>query len=121
MRGSQYKILSIFVLLLSACGQNSNSFSNDETNFGNSSVAGSAQFKAVNLILVQNCSDCHAYSNYSEADWISKGYISPGKPDGSKLFQRLIGSGVPGPQDMPVNGALSSDDIQTIRDWINGI
>jgi len=43
--------------------------------------------------------------------------IGPGNADGSRLYHRLIGTSF-GPQ-MPPTGPLKSDEIETIREWID--
>ena len=73
-------------------------------------------------IFSNNCTVCHpgqvmdlyltAANSYSS---ITNGvYIIPNDPDGSLLFQRLLGN----PTPMPPGGSLQSAEIELIRTWI---
>jgi hypothetical protein len=43
------------------------------------------------------------------------GYVTPGDPENSKLYKALIGDGAP---QMPPDGPLPDEMIQTIYNWI---
>ena len=75
-------------------------------------------------ILEQNCFSCHGSGGFAAAillieDYnvlIEKGAVIPGKPDESKLYNRIRGIG--GAQ-MPLGGPpLPDTAIETIRHWI---
>jgi mono/diheme cytochrome c family protein len=119
---------AIFLLCLafSSClVQTDNSVNGDKQAFGNP-PSGSTNFAAASAIFKQNCMPCHAsnYASWTEGQFVTSGAVIPQQPMNSRLYQRLRGSnaGGAGPEDMPQNGAaLSPDDLQTIRTWIQGI
>ena len=73
-------------------------------------------------IFNNHCTSCHpdlaANPDLSEGNSynsITNGtYIIPEDPEGSLLFQRLLGN----PSIMPPSGSLSASEIATIRTWI---
>jgi hypothetical protein len=92
-------------------------------------------------IIVPNCtaSTCHgaraaATLNLAGTDWTSMlvgasaatcdgvALVVPGSPEQSFLYQKITEE-MPacGGDRMPVDGALSAEDIQCIRDWITGL
>lgn len=105
--------LSFF--LFSCQGYNSSSadiykFTSDGTKFGNAKV-----------VLAMRCGNCHQFHTKTEAELVSLGYIVSGDPTGSSLFSHIRGSNVGGVEDMPPTGSISSTEIQTIEDWIDGL
>ncbi|WP_407310295.1 cytochrome bc complex cytochrome b subunit [Desulfosporosinus sp. SB140] len=75
--------------------------------------------KDIEPVLQNQCSACHgstsSYPLDNYADVLKRDVI-PGNADGSKLIQKLEGSVKP---QMPIGKEpLSSDQIQTIRNWI---
>ncbi len=102
-----------------------NSVDADKALFGTTPAGGSPQFVSARAILKKNCAECHANniaSYSSEADFISHNYVVPRNPQGSLLFQSLQGSNTGGSQDMPKGrAALSNEDIQTLRAWIESM
>lgn len=82
-----------------------------------------ATFASVQGILQRNCAGCHGsrgakggYSVTSYAGVMSKGNVTPGDPDGSKLVKYLTGKLQPRmPSGRP---PLSAGDIEQIKAWI---
>jgi hypothetical protein len=79
-----------------------------------------------------NCLSCHggngglfltaSISRANLVGVVSFGYapairVVPGEPDSSVLFQKLSGNSLFG-QRMPAGGALSADDLETVRLWV---
>lgn len=113
-------IALVGILLLTACFQAENSSSGD----GGPALTGSPEFIAAAMVMAAKCTSCHyhAYHTQSEEQLVVRGDVVPGNPNNSPIYFRLIGSAGPGgPKNMPQDGALSSDEIQIIVDWINSI
>jgi len=108
-------ILVLFVFLIQSC-QVYNSGSNDLTEF-----AGGSSFNKSKAIFASKCSGCHNYQNFTEQEFINAGYLVQGDADLSKIYNRLKGAGVGGVEDMPPSGSLSSDDLETIYNWVMGL
>lgn len=119
--------LVIFFLLLS-CGQDFNSNSFDKTIYSpaliDTSTPEGQRLSDAYEILVEKCASCHKgyHNNYSglitSQDWIDSGNIVKGNSSGSDLVIRLQNEG----GNMPENGEIiSTEDHQTIKDWIDQI
>lgn len=122
------KFLLIFLFLISACGQDYNSNSFDETRFGSgnidtSSPAGQRLAAAFNIIQT-NCISCHSnyhsfYGTYTTDElWLNSGLVVAGDFEGSFLIQNLKNYG----GSMPQGGSqLSSEQIEVLREWIEAL
>lgn len=100
--------------VLISCMQTENSSSQDKTTWaGDDSPFGRAK-----KVMSQNCAQCHPYAGQTEDQLAASGLIAKGNADGSKIYQRLNGTGG---ALMPLSGALSTGDITIIKDWINQI
>jgi len=115
-------LVILLIVTLTGCFNTDNSFSNDDglAGAGNELFAGSSpSFAPFRQILAQECASCHgAFLRFSQNDWIAQGLIIPGKPDESRLFRKLRGSGVGGDENMPPNASLNRDSIDLIAQWI---
>ncbi|MGE0527984.1 MAG: hypothetical protein AB7G93_16900 [Bdellovibrionales bacterium] len=99
--------------LLVGCIQTENSNSLDASTYGGD---------AARSVVGTNCSSCHAFHTQSNEELIASGLIVAGDSQNSKLYYRLSGSDGPnGPKNMPTGGALSSTDLQTIKNWIDSL
>ena len=79
------------------------------------SATPSPHFPAARAVLQTACVACHSpFGRYSESEWIASGLIAPGDPGGSRIFQKLKANG----GNMPVGGALASNQVEAIHDWI---
>ena len=117
--------LLIPLLFLVSCGQDTNSQSNDRTEYGqveidNSSPEGQ-RLSSAYAVLQTNCFSCHGgWSDYTTSNqWINAGKVEPGSYATSLLVTRLKNNG----GDMPPNpkGALSTADITVLQSWIDNL
>lgn len=79
-------------------------------------------------VLLQKCISCHAVGGErsnsrfdlpSEESFISAGWIIPGDPRRSPLFNRLKGAEMSvAPENMPSGTDLTQNELLLIRDWI---
>jgi uncharacterized membrane protein len=118
------KAVVLFALLgifSAGCGKPYNSSTADALKYG-SNVAGSANFQLARQVMLNSCFTCHgAWANWSEADFVSTGHVVARSPADSMIYYRLIGNDTGNPGDMPQNGALSTEDLNTIKTWILGM
>lgn len=86
-------------------------------------------FIPVKAIIDNRCTSCHNatsgrsdLSNMTRSKLISRGWVVAKDPQGSKLYNSLLGStGGAGRKDMPQGGSLSATDLGTISNWISGL
>lgn len=101
--------------------QTENSFSKDLALYGVSS-GGTAAFIALKTVLQSNCASCHSdFVSYTEEEWVDNGYVIRGDADNSSLYQRLRGSNTGGPENMPPDSTLTTDEISVVNAWITGL
>jgi mono/diheme cytochrome c family protein len=82
----------------------------------------SALFGPAQTIFKKQCIQCHAsFGTYSEAGWIASGYIVPGDAANSTIYNRIRGTGVGGPQNMPPGTTIATSDADAIKNWIMGM
>lgn len=101
---------------LSGCMKVTNSSSGDYV-LDNASL----EFLNAYTVMKDQCFSCHKEFNTTQALLISKGWIVPGDPLNSPLYNRLQGSDGPGVKNMPQTGSLTTQDRKIIKDWILGI
>jgi hypothetical protein len=98
-------------------------FSSGETLTSLASELTPQDVAATNL-LAAKCSGCHSPGNPSSAGFenvsnisylTSRGYVIPGNPNGSKVYQRIAN------QSMPPGSALPMVEQEQIYDWILGM
>lgn len=99
-------------------------------------AGGAATWSEVDEILLMECAGCHysmpaglalaaAYDNLVDvASTQAPGYdrVEPGDPEASYLWLKVTGthSDVGSGSQMPQGGALTDDELATIRSWIEG-
>lgn len=83
---------------------------------------------AVKSIMDSKCVKCHKVGGTSpdlsalkESTAISMGLIVKGNPESSPLYYRLKGSLGPGTKNMPLDGSLSTEELNAVANWINYI
>lgn len=81
----------------------------------------SLEFLTAYTIMKDKCFSCHQEFNTTQANLISKGWVVPGDPLNSPMYNRLQGSDGTGVKNMPQTGSLTSQDRKIIKDWIQGI
>lgn len=108
-----FLILSSLLLSLSSC-QVYNSSTNDQYQYSSDGTP----FGDAKVVFAMKCTPCHNYYLKSAADFKSDGLYSAGDIYSSEIFSRLKGSNVGGQEDMPANGQLSDEEIETIKTWI---
>lgn len=119
-----YSCLLLFLLIISSC-QDINSHSFDENLYGDNRAQGSAAFVAAFSVIESECINCHSgwHNSYSslltEQSWIDASLIIPGDAVNSDIIKRLRNYGSIG--GMPIEGPITNDQYETLRDWINGI
>lgn len=123
--------LMISVVLCISC-ETSNSNSSDELFYGGVAIQDSSLVKPY-VILKNNCMSCHTSSihskwlNYvSNNDWVNNGEVVAGEPENSKLLHRMINTPASEAngevRNMPQGGsAISDEDYQTLRSWIENL
>lgn len=117
--------LIIALFILAGCGQDTNSQTNDRTEYGQVEIDTTspegARLSAAYAVLQTNCFSCHGtWASYTTSnDWINSGKIEPGSYATSELAVRLKNNG----GNMPPNpkSALSSADDTTLKNWINNL
>ncbi len=118
--------LVFLTTILNGCGPVENSSASDKAKFGPPiDISGSTPlFGAVRTSLTK-CQNCHgSWLSLSETDFVSLGLVVRRSPEGSKLYYRnQLSTTGPGPKNMPTSGypQLSSTEVQTMIDWINGL
>lgn len=101
----------------------------DDSSAGEAALAGgivdpnaSAMFKPAQTVLRNHCVQCHtAFGSYTEAEWLSSGYVTAGDPNNSPVYNRLRNAGAGGTENMPPAGALPAADRNAIKNWISGL
>lgn len=122
----RFFLLTLLTCLL-AC-QDFNSSSNDDERFKQVNLTGSGNFEKAYYILQDRCTSCHTsgihnkWASYTnETDWISKGYVTKGDPESSRLITRIINHGSTD-SDMPLGmGPLPSDEYNDLKSWVENI
>ncbi len=121
------KIFFPIVLLLSvSCGPVENSATSDKSKFGPPiDITGSTPLFASVRASLTKCQNCHGnWLSLTESQFVSTGLVVKGSPEGSQLyFRNQLAMTGPGPKNMPTMGypAMTSAEIQTMIDWINGL
>lgn len=106
-----------FLILFWLCGcQVYNSSTNDQYQYSSDGT----DFGNAKVVFAMKCTPCHNYYLKTQQELITAGLFSPGDIYTSELYTRLKGSSVGGQEDMPANGQLSDEEIQSIRTWIEG-
>lgn len=125
------KLLLILSILfsLTSCFQQSNSSTADDSSC--SGAKGSEQFKEVCAIIVDKCIACHGDHNFSTANQEYQdeekflaidGLVKPGDAVNSYFVKRIKNCGSGENADMPTgDDPISSEDCETIKDWINSL
>lgn len=122
--------LKIFLFITTfisfSCGPVENSSTSDKSKYGPAiDITGSTPLFASVRTSLTKCQNCHGnWLSLTESEFISTGLVVRRSPEGSKLYYRNQQSTTgPGPKNMPTMGypALSSTEIQTMIDWINGL
>lgn len=121
------KIILIFVAFLSfSCVQTNNSVSGDNKIYSTKKIDSSTPegMRLSNFMNVINnhCISCHSATMalYSNDEWKDSGYLTPGSPTSSIIYCRIKGSGC-GAEDMPESGAISVEELNSIRTFIENI
>lgn len=122
------KFFILTVLLSVVACQDYNSNSNDRERFSRVRLTGGADFEPAYYIIQQRCTSCHSsgihneWASYTnEQDWIDRGYVVAGDPDGSRLIFRIINHGSTD-SNMPLGmDPLPNDEYQDLIDWVNGL
>lgn len=117
--------LLISLMFLISCGQDTNSQSNDRTEYGAVEIDITSpegqRLSAAYAVLQTNCFSCHGgWSEYTTSNqWINAGKVEPGSYATSLLITRLKNNG----GDMPPNpkGALPTADITVLQNWIDNL
>lgn len=114
----------VFFFLVGCQDFNSNSF--DKLRYAPAVPSGSTEFQQAYGVIQNRCISCHtgrhgAWAGLrTEAQWIDSGLIVPNSPDNSALIRSIVNSNAPG-ANMPPSGALSDQEYQTLRRWIENI
>lgn len=108
-------LLVVCVTLIS-CGKVINSSSGDY-------ILDSASLNYVGAyaVMKEKCFSCHREFNTTQKGLISLGFVVPGNPLTSSMYNRLQGSEGAGTKNMPQTGSLTAEDRKIIKDWISGI
>jgi len=80
----------------------------------------SVRFTDSMQIISNSCVSCHnSFQPFltNEQAWVQNGFVTPGQPTNSSLWNSLRGSGG-SPANMPPSGPLSAADLATINNWI---
>jgi hypothetical protein len=118
---------ALLLLVIASCGQDFNNSSFDESKFSVAEIDRSTpkaeRFFQAYQLLDARCTSCHddhdEFANWiTSEDWVATNYVIPGNFEGSQLVQRLQFSG----SNMPLNSsALNASEIETLRNWIEGL
>lgn len=119
--------LALITIVISSCGQTYNSNTEDFNLLPSSfcSNQGNSNLCAANEIIQTKCTNCHTspihagWAAYdTDAEWTASGRVVAGNPDSSTLITKLKNYGGNMPDQAP---PLTESEVQTLRDWINGI
>ena len=122
------KILSLIILsvVLSSCGQDYNSSSNDAGQYApiegiDSSTAGGARLLAAYRVMQSKCFQCHSsWATYkTNALWVSSGKIVAGNPSASSAYTSLKNNNGNMPPDPYAQ--LTTEELETVTNWIQGM
>jgi mono/diheme cytochrome c family protein len=118
-------ILCSVVLLPNCKFQTANSVSGDKEAYSppepiDTTDESAVRFAAAKAVFKSKCVTCHsAFVTYTQAQWINYQYVVPGSSSTSYIVTKLAGAGSDG--NMPPGDALSSENIATIKAWVDGI
>lgn len=131
MKNLTQKIYGVLLigLLGSGCGQTYNSNTEDFNLLPSSFCSNQANTNlcAANEIIQTKCTNCHTspihagWAAYdTDAEWTASGNnrVVAGNPDASTLITKLKNYGGNMPDQAP---PLTESEVQTLRDWINGL
>lgn len=123
-------VLFIGLTSLSSCLKVDNSFENDESDFMPKAAASSNLAAVQTIFKKYTCQECHVTKNiqpsptkfltWDDSQW-KQGYVTPGKPTESLIFNRLRWSGCSsGTCNMPdeTSALIGDDEIAAIKKWI---
>lgn len=117
--------LLFLVLILSGCGQDYNSNYGDYGQYSpvegiDSSTPEGTRLLAAYKVMQAKCFQCHQWSTYkTSAQWVSAGLVVAGNSSGSDVYTILKNNGGNMPPD-PI-AQLSSEEVNSIQTWIDGI
>ncbi len=112
-------------LMISGCGQDYNSNYGDYGQYSpvegiDSSTPEGTRLLAAYKVMQGKCFQCHQWSTYkTSAQWVSAGLVVAGNSGGSEVYTILKNNGGNMPPD-PI-AQLSSDEVNSIKAWIDGI
>lgn len=111
----RYILLLTIVSVLAGCLQTENSSSLDGF-----VPVGEGLFGEVNQIFSNRCSaPCHDFHTYNEQFFIDTNRLTPGDPENSPIYYRIMGSmGPNGTKNMPTFGTISASERDLIYQWI---
>lgn len=116
-------VIAFFIAIaVSSCGQDYNSNYNDRGTYADIGIPPGTPLYNSYIILQNKCFSCHAspYKDFtSNQAWIDSGRVIAGNFDNSPIKLRLknFGSNMP-PEP---NARLTDAEIETLRNWINGL
>ncbi len=123
-RPSMFKNNTFFYLLviviLSSCGQDYNSNSNDAEVYSDIGITPGSNLYEAYTLMQTKCFACHGkeWRGLTTSQmWIDKGLIVSGSPTNSSIYTSLTNNG----GDMPKNPypPLTRSEVLTIKNWIN--
>lgn len=117
--------LLFLILFISGCGQDYNSNYGDYGQYSpvegiDSSTPEGVRLLAAYKVMQTKCFQCHQWSAYkTSAQWVSAGLVIAGNSSGSEVYTILKNNGGNMPPD-PI-AQLTSDEVNSIQVWIDGI
>ena len=106
-------IISTFIILVGC--QAYNTSSSDEIKYSGDGTP----FSNAQIVFATKCTPCHSFHVTSEKDMIFNGLVVKGDIYSSPIYLRLKGAQAGGQEDMPINGQLTAEEIETIENWID--
>jgi mono/diheme cytochrome c family protein len=119
----KFSALLVFFFLVGCQDLNSNSYDKDK--YGPSDLVGGAEFRVAFPILRDRCASCHQHQDWStytdEEKWVEVGKVDPGNPDNSDVVTRIINYGNADSDMPPDSGALSDEEFEAIKVWVESL
>ena len=115
-------LFSLSLMSIVSCGQDYNSNYNDRGTYADIGIPPGTPLYNSYIILQNKCFTCHAspYKDYtSNQAWIDSGLVIAGSFETSPLKLKLknYGGNMPPEPTSP----LTASEIETLKNWINGL
>ena len=85
-------------------------------------------FAGAKTVLNNRCTSCHSpnggevsFALATEAEFVSKGFVTPGNIATSKIIYRLKNYTTGNSRTMPLGGTLTAQEYNALVNWVSGM